>query len=143
LERPFGARPRGSEQCGRLHRPKVQDVVLALNGAHLLDAYHAYSDAQGIDLCIGRRTHRLFRAAGVVDISVDAIAHVFPAHDPGRMILHDFINNVREKLIGQGFIERADLERDMASIERHLSNPEVLVTSHLFYRLSGRAPPSG
>jgi hypothetical protein len=38
----------------------------------LLDAYIAYSVAQGIDLFIGRRTHRLFRAAGVVDIHVSA-----------------------------------------------------------------------
>src|SRR6185295_17078716 len=36
----------------------------------LLDAYTAYSAAQGIDLFIGRRTHRLFRDAGVTDIRV-------------------------------------------------------------------------
>src|SRR5262249_23680104 len=36
----------------------------------LVDAYIAYSAAQGIDLFIGRRTHRLFRDAGVVDINV-------------------------------------------------------------------------
>src|SRR5947208_3331956 len=37
----------------------------------LLDAYHAYARARGIDLHIGRRTHRLFRDAGIVDIRVD------------------------------------------------------------------------
>jgi SAM-dependent methyltransferase len=109
----------------------------------LLDAYKAYSAAQGIDLCVGRRTHRLFRAAGVVDIHVDAIVRVYPAGDHGRLILWDFINNVREKLIDEGFIGRSDLERDVTALERHLSNPEVLVTSHLFFRLSGRVPQSG
>jgi hypothetical protein len=70
----------------------------------LLDAYNAYSAAQGIDLCIGRRTHRLFRAAGVVDIYVDAIVRVYPAGDHRRLILRDFINNIRGKLIDGGFI---------------------------------------
>ena len=44
----------------------------------LLDAYKAYSAAQGIDLFVGRRTHRLFRAAGLTDIRVDPIIHVYP-----------------------------------------------------------------
>ncbi|WP_292530619.1 methyltransferase domain-containing protein [Methylocystis sp.] len=106
----------------------------------LLDAYKAYSDAQGIDLCIGRRTHSLFRAAGVTDIHVEAVAYVSSARNPGRLILLDFVNNVREKMIEQGFIGRAELESDVAAVERHLSDPDVLVTSHLFYQLSGRVP---
>lgn len=106
----------------------------------LLDAYKAYSDAQGIDLCVGRRTHSLFRAAGVVNIHVEAVAYVSSAPNPGRLILLDFVNNVREKMIEQGFARRADLESDYAALERHLSNPEVMVTSHLFYQLSGRVP---
>ncbi len=109
----------------------------------LVDAYIAYSAAQGIDLFVGRRTHRLFRAAGVVDIRVDAVVHVYPPGHDRRPILRDFINNVREKLIDGGFIGRRDLERDMAALERHLSNPQVLVTSAIFFRLIGRVPQSG
>lgn len=109
--------------------------------SRLLDAYKAYSDAQGIDLCIGRRTHSLFRAAGVTDIHVvEAVTYVSSAPNPGRLILLDFVNNVRDKMTEQGFIGRAELERDVAAVERHLSNPEALVTSHLFYQLSGRVP---
>ncbi len=109
----------------------------------LLDAYKAYSDAQGIDLCLGRRTHSLLRAAGVTDIHVEAVAYVSSAPNPGRLILLDFVNNVREKMIEQGFIGRAELESDVAAVERHLSNPASLVTSHLFYQLSGRIPRQG
>ena len=57
-----------------------------------------------------------------------------------RAHLRDFINNVREKLIEGGFIGRSDLQREMTAVEHHLSDPEVLVTSHLFFRLSGRVP---
>jgi len=46
-------------------------------------------------------------------------------------------------LIEGGFVGRSDLEREMTALERHLSNPEVLVTSHLLFRLSGRVPSQG
>jgi SAM-dependent methyltransferase len=106
----------------------------------LLDAYQAYSAAQGIDLFIGRRTHRLFRDAGVVDLRVDAVEHVYPHGHERRPILRDFINNVRDKLVSGGFIGRAELDNDIKALERHLANPEVLVTSNMFFRLTGRLP---
>ncbi|KSV88870.1 methyltransferase domain-containing protein [Sinorhizobium sp. GL28] len=106
----------------------------------LLAAYIAYSAARGIDLHIGRRVHRLFRQAGVEAISVDAVAHVYPPGHDRRPILRDFINNVRDGLIGEGFIDRDDLDDDLMALDRHLADPSVLVTSHLFFRLTGRVP---
>jgi SAM-dependent methyltransferase len=106
----------------------------------LLDAFKAYSSAQGIDLNVGRRTHRLFRDAGLTDIQVDAVVHVHALGHPRRTILRDFINNVRGELIDGGFIERDKLERDMRALEDYLDDPETLVTSHVFYRLWGRVP---
>jgi hypothetical protein len=46
-------------------------------------------------------------------------------------------------LIGEGFIEREALERDMRALEDYLNDPEALVTSHIFYRLWGRVPALG
>ena len=69
--------------------------------------------------------------------------HVYPPGHERRPILRDFINNVREKLIDGGFITRSELERDMIALERHLSDPSALVTSHLFFRLWGRVPQRG
>jgi len=106
----------------------------------LIDAYTAYSAAQGIDLSVGRRTHRLFRDAGLVDINVDTVVHVYPHGHDRRPILRDFVNNVHDKMVSGGFIGREKVEEDMAALERHLSNPEVLVTSHMFFRLNGRLP---
>ena len=108
----------------------------------LLDAYKAYSAAQGIDLFVGRRTHRLFRDAGVVDIYVDAVVHVYPPGHERRPIFRDFINNVRDRLVSEGFIGRAELESDVTALEDHLANPEVLMTSNTFFRLTGRLPPT-
>jgi len=108
----------------------------------LLDAYKAYSAAQGVDLFVGRRTHRLFRDAGVVDIHVDAVLHIYPPGHERRPIFRDFINNVRDRLVSEGFIGRAELDSDVTALENHLANPEVLVTSNAFFRLTGRRPLS-
>jgi SAM-dependent methyltransferase len=106
----------------------------------LLDAYKAHAAGQKIDLFIGRRTHRLFRDAGVKDIRVDAVLHVYPPGHDRRPILRDFINNVRDKLVAKGFIKQRELESDMAALERHLADPDVMVTSNTFFRLIGRVP---
>ena len=106
----------------------------------LLDVYKAHAAGQKIDLFIGRRTHRLFRDAGVKDIRVDAVLHVYPPGHDRRPILRDFINNVRDKLITQGFVTQRELESDIASLEHHLADPNVTVTSNTFFRLIGRVP---
>ncbi len=106
----------------------------------LLNAYIAYSGAQGIDLFIGRRTHRLFREAGLSDIHADAVYHVYPLGHDRRPMLYEFVNNVRDKMLEQGFIAQDDLETDMAALDAHLADPDVLVTSHTFFRVSGRVP---
>ena len=106
----------------------------------LLDAYAGYARAQGIDLSVGRQLHRLFRDAGVVDIEVDAIIHVFPAGHERRSFPCGLIGNVRDRLVGGGFIRRENLERDIEALEQHLSRLDVQVTSNLFFRLTGRLP---
>ncbi|MCA1414363.1 MULTISPECIES: methyltransferase domain-containing protein [Bradyrhizobium] len=106
----------------------------------LLDAYAAYAQAQGIDLSVGRHLHRLFRDAGVVDIQVDAIIHVFPTGHERRSFPCGLIGNVRDKLVEGKFLTREDLERDIEALEEHLSRPDVQITSNLFFRLTGRLP---
>ncbi len=108
--------------------------------SRLLEAYTAHARAQGIDLSVGRRIHRLFRDAGVTDIRVDAIIHVFPAGHERRGFPRSLIANSRGKLVEGGFVARDDLERDLAALESHLSRPDVQVTSNLFFRLTGRLP---
>jgi SAM-dependent methyltransferase len=106
-------------------------------------AFDAYARSQGIDVHVGRRTHRLFREAGLTDINVDAVVHVYPVGHSRRPIFRDFINNVRDKLIDDGFIAREELERDLGLFEEQLADPEVLVTSQPFFRLWGRVPAGG
>jgi SAM-dependent methyltransferase len=111
--------------------------------SRLRGAYEAYARSQGIDLSVGRRTRRLCREAGLTDVDVDALVHVYPLGHSRRFTFRDFINNVRDKLIDGGFISKDDLERDLALFEERLADPEVLVTSQVFFRLRGRVPAGG
>jgi hypothetical protein len=101
---------------------------------------HSLFGRAGINLFVGRRTHRLFRDAGMGDIPVDAVVHVYPLGHDRRPILRDFVNNVREGLIEGSFITRSDLESDMIALERYLSDPEALVTSHPILPAVGPRP---
>jgi len=65
---------------------------------------------------------------------------VHPAGHFRRVTLTSFVNNVREQLIEVGHIGRDELERETAALEAHLADPAVQVTSHMFYRLTGRVP---
>ena len=105
-------------------------------------AYFENARSQGIDLFVGRRTHRLFRDAGVTDIAVDVAIQSHPPGHSRRPIFRDFINNVRTQLIGGGFLAAEDLERDLSAYERQLADENVVTTSSLFFCLRGRVPLS-
>jgi hypothetical protein len=62
--------------------------------SRLRAAYEAYAYSENIDLRIGHRTHRLFREAGLTDVEVDAVVHVYPVGHSRRSIFRDFVNNV-------------------------------------------------
>ena len=52
-----------------------------------------YTEKNGIDLFVGRRLPGLLRAAGLTDIRVKPLIHVYPPGAPRRNILHDFVEN--------------------------------------------------
>jgi ubiquinone/menaquinone biosynthesis C-methylase UbiE len=106
----------------------------------LLDAYHAYTRARGIDLYIGRRTHRLFRDAGIVDIRVDPMVRALPLGQPRRMLIWQFIGNARDGMVAEGFIGDAEMTASMAELKAHLDDPDTLVTGLFQFRVWGRKP---
>ena len=135
LVRPGGwvASFEADAEAGCMIRPPPSTI-------RLRRAYIENARSQGIDLFIGRRTHRLFREAGLIDISVDVAVQAHPPGHSRRPIFRDFIMNVREKLIAGGFITEEDLERDLSAYERQLADPHVVATSSLYFRLRGRVP---
>ena len=106
----------------------------------LQQAFEAYSRANGIDLRVGRRTPALLRAAGLADVQVRPVIHLYPPGHPRRPIFPQFVENVRERLVGRGLLGDGELGDLLASVRAHLDDPDTLVISHLFFQAWGRRP---
>lgn len=106
----------------------------------LFEIYEAYCRANGVDLYVGRKTHRMFRAVGIVDIQVNPVIHVYPHGHNRRTIFWDFINNVRDRVVAHGLASEAELSELMNGLRGHLNDPGTLVVSHLFFQVWGRKP---
>ena len=106
----------------------------------LFEIFKAYSFANGIDLSVGRRTHRLFREAGLVDIEVNPVIHVYPHGHNRRAIYWHFLQNVRDRVLEQELITESEFSELTAELKEHLERPDTLVVSHLFFQVWGRKP---
>ena len=106
----------------------------------LMRALDAYSRAKGMDLYVGRRIARMLRNAGLVDVRVNPLIHIYGQDHSRRPIFLQFVNNLRDRIVAQGLISEAEFAESIASLERHLGEPETLVVSHLFIQAWGRKP---
>jgi len=106
----------------------------------LKQALVSYSEAKGIDLYIGRRIARMLRNAGLVDIRVKPLIHVYGPDHSRRPIFLQFVNNLRDRIVAEGLISEAEFADWASSLEHHLSDPETLVVSHLFLQAWGQKP---
>jgi len=106
----------------------------------LVQLLEAYSNANGIDPYIGRKLPRLLREAGLVEIGVNPIIHVYPPGHGRRLILLEFAENLSERILLQKMISERELTALKAELARHLANPDTLVVSHMFVQAWGHKP---
>jgi ubiquinone/menaquinone biosynthesis C-methylase UbiE len=106
----------------------------------LVKIFLTYSRNLGIDLFIGRKTHQMFRAAGLIDIQVNPMIHAYPPGNNRRNILCDFLENVRDRILAERLISEAEFRERLAELNRHLDDTGTLVISHLFVQVWGRKP---
>ena len=99
-----------------------------------------YAEAKGMDLYVGRRIPRLLRNAGLIEVQVNPLIHIYGPDHTRRPIFLDFVNNLRDRIVAEGLISQGEFAESIASVERHLSEPETLVVSHLFIQAWGRKP---
>ena len=104
----------------------------------LKHALHTYSERKGIDLYIGRRIARMLRDAGLVEVRVNPLIHIYEPDHSRRPIFLQFVNNLRDRIVAEGLISPEEFAESIAALGRHLSEPETLVVSHLFIQAWGR-----
>jgi SAM-dependent methyltransferase len=106
----------------------------------LLEIFLAYARNNGIDLFVGRKTHRMFQAAGLTDIQVNPLIHVYPPGHNRRNILCDFLENVRDRILAENLMTETEFHERFTELQRHLDDTDTLVISHLFIQVWGRKP---
>lgn len=106
----------------------------------LVDLLLAYSEKNGIDPFIGRKLPRLLHHAGLSEVRVNPIIHVYPPGHARRSILLDFAENLTERILAQKLVRERELSEMKVALSRHLANPDTLVISHLFLQAWGRKP---
>jgi len=106
----------------------------------LVELLQTYSARNGIDPLIGRKLPRLLREAGLIDVRVNPLIHVYPPGHGRRSLLLDFSENLSERLVAQRLVGEPELAGLKADLSRHLADPNTLVVSHLYFQAWGRKP---
>ena len=106
----------------------------------LLQLLTSYAELNGIDRTIGLRAPRLLREAGLLDVRVNPLVHVYPREHGRRMLVLEFVANARTRILEKGLIGETELAELTAALRHHLEDPGTLVVSSLFIQAWGRTP---
>ncbi|CAM3875772.1 methyltransferase domain-containing protein [Smaragdicoccus niigatensis] len=106
----------------------------------IVDLFVDYSARNGIDPFIGRKVPRLLREAGVTDVQINPIVHIYPPGHERRSILLDFAENLTQRVVSDGMIQADELGEIKTRLAQDLADPRRLVVSHLFFQVWGRKP---
>jgi ubiquinone/menaquinone biosynthesis C-methylase UbiE len=106
----------------------------------LVELLHVYSERNGIDPRVGRKLPRLLREAGLIEIRVNPIIHVYPPGHGRRSLLLDFAENLSERIVADELVGERELTELKAALARHLADPDTLVVSHLYFQAWGQKP---
>jgi ubiquinone/menaquinone biosynthesis C-methylase UbiE len=104
----------------------------------LLEVFLAHSRNNGIDLFVGRKTHQMFRAAGLTHVQANPVIHVYPTGNNRRNILCDFLENVKDRILAEKLMTEAEFHGRLTELRRHLDDTDTLVISHLFVQVWGK-----
>jgi ubiquinone/menaquinone biosynthesis C-methylase UbiE len=106
----------------------------------LVDMFAPVFTRNGADWRIGRRVAELYRAAGLVDVQVEARADVYPHGHTRRTIRVDLIRTMRPHVLELGLATEAEIDELFAAALAHLDNPDTVVMPHMSFLVSGRKP---
>jgi hypothetical protein len=103
----------------------------------LTEAMVAYAQISGTDPFLGRRLPRMLANAGVANVHVKPLVHVYPPGHSRRPILVQFAENLRDRMLAAAVISEDEFADSINAVERHLADPGTTVFSHLFVQAWG------
>ncbi len=108
--------------------------------ARLLQLLNAYAEMNDIDRTIGLKLPRMLREAGVIDVHVHPFVHAYPLGHGRRMLLLEFVENARSRILEKNLIGEIELNKLTTALKSHLEDPETLVLSSVFIQAWGGVP---
>lgn len=106
----------------------------------LLELLARYGALNGVDRSVGLRVPRMLREAGLADVRVNSLVHAYPPGHGRRMLVLEFVENARSRVLEKELIAEAELNDLTGALRRHLEDPGTLVVSSLFLQVWGRKP---
>jgi hypothetical protein len=91
----------------------------------LFEVLKRYCCANGIDPFIGRRVHRLFRDAGLINIQVNPVIHVYAHGHSRRAIFWQFLQNVGDGIVDQKHMAESEFRDSSAELKEQLDHPDT------------------
>ena len=92
------------------------------------------------DVHIGRRLPALLRAAGLVDVQVEAHIRVFHPGEPNHRLLLRFAEIHRDRVLAGGTLTSAELDDCVRRLAAHLDDPAAITLYSTFFQAWGRRP---
>lgn len=92
------------------------------------------------DVRIGRRLPELLRAAGLVDVEVDAHTRVYRPGDPEHRLLARCAEIQRERILALGLLGADELDRCVRRLDEHLADPDGYTLYATLFQAWGRVP---
>jgi ubiquinone/menaquinone biosynthesis C-methylase UbiE len=106
----------------------------------LADTFLAAFRLDGADPDLGRRLSELFRAAGLVDVTVEARADVYPIGHSRRTVRLDIVQNMRSKIVERQLLTERELDELDRAARAHLADPGTVIMPCLYFLAWGRKP---
>jgi ubiquinone/menaquinone biosynthesis C-methylase UbiE len=94
----------------------------------------------GVDMNIGRRTFQLLRAAGLEEVTVRAAIIALQDRDPYMRMALTAVSTIRDPILRMNAISADELDGLVATVERHIDQPETYQLSFTTTQVWGRRP---
>jgi ubiquinone/menaquinone biosynthesis C-methylase UbiE len=104
--------------------------------ARFLELFFAYSEKNGIDPFIGRKTPRLLREiSDIQDVKINPLIHVYPPGHERRYLAYEFAENLSDRLVAESMISKDEYDSLKRELHEHIAKAGTLVVSHIFFQV--------
>lgn len=105
-----------------------------------VDAMTRVFDQVGADLELGRKLFGMLQRGGLRELRVRPCVHALRAGEPMMLHIPTTLDVMRDSVLSLELMSAPEMDRVLAALRRHLSEPETLMISYGMIQVAGRVP---